>query len=141
MENNKKKGLFPRFISYYKDYKGWFFLDMAMATLSSVLSIVAPILVRRTLSLIGISGALEKIIFLLSLVFALYALSSFCSYIRIKWGHFLGVWIENDMRKDLFNHLQKLSFSYFDQHKTGDIMSRISNDLFNIAEVAHHGPE
>ena len=138
---NRNKGLFARFISYYRDYRGWFFLDMAMAALSSVLSIVAPILVRRTLSLIGIGGALREIIFLLSIVFVLYALSSFCSFIRIKWGHFLGVWIEKDMRNDLFNHLQKLSFSYFDRHKTGDIMSRISNDLFNIAEVAHHGPE
>ena len=112
-----------------------------MAAVSSVLSIISPALVRKVLSLIGIEGALKNIIILLSLVFACYTLGSICSYIRIRWGHYLGVWIENDMRRDLFNHLQKLSFSYFDRHKTGDIMSRISNDLFNIAEVAHHGPE
>ena len=141
MERNKDKRLFSKFLSYYKPYKGWFFLDMAMATLSSVLSIISPAIVREVLSLIGVDGTLKTIISLLSLVFACYALSSICSYIRIRWGHYLGVWIENDMRSDLFNHLQKLSFSYFDQHKTGDIMSRISNDLFNIAEVAHHGPE
>ena len=114
---------------------------MAMATLSSVLSIISPLLVRKVLALIGVEGALSTIVILLSAVLAFYALGSFFSYIRIKWGHYLGVWIENDMRRDLFNHLQKLSFSYFDRHKTGDIMSRISNDLFNIAEVAHHGPE
>ena len=114
---------------------------MAMATLSSVLSIISPILVRKVLALIGVEGALSTIVILLSAVLAFYALGSLFSYIRIKWGHYLGVWIENDMRRDLFNHLQKLSFSYFDRHKTGDIMSRISNDLFNIAEVAHHGPE
>lgn len=141
MERNKDKRLFSKFLNYYKPYKGWFFLDMAMATLSSVLSIISPAIVREVLSLIGVDGTLKTIISLLSLVFACYALSSICSYIRIRWGHYLGVWIENDMRSDLFNHLQKLSFSYFDQHKTGDIMSRISNDLFNIAEVAHHGPE
>lgn len=114
---------------------------MAMATLSSVLSIISPLLVRKILALIGVEGALSTIVILLSAVLAFYALGSLFSYIRIKWGHYLGVWIENDMRRDLFNHLQKLSFSYFDRHKTGDIMSRISNDLFNIAEVAHHGPE
>lgn len=114
---------------------------MAMATLSSVLSIISPLLVRKILALIGVEGALSTIVILLSVVLAFYALGSLFSYIRIKWGHYLGVWIENDMRRDLFNHLQKLSFSYFDRHKTGDIMSRISNDLFNIAEVAHHGPE
>lgn len=141
MANCRNKGIFSRFLSYYGPYKGWFFLDMAMATLSSVLSIISPLLVRKVLALIGVEGALSTIVILLSAVLAFYALGSLFSYIRIKWGHYLGVWIENDMRRDLFNHLQKLSFSYFDRHKTGDIMSRISNDLFNIAEVAHHGPE
>ena len=141
MGNNKGKGLFAKFLSYYKPYKGWFFLDMAMAATSSVLSIISPALVRKVLSFIGVEGSLKYIILLMSLVFACYTLTSVCTYIRIRWGHYLGVWIENDMRSDLFNHLQKLSFSYFDSHKTGDIMSRISNDLFNIAEVAHHGPE
>ena len=141
MGNNKGKGLFAKFLSYYKPYKGWFFLDMAMAATSSVLSIISPALVRKVLSFIGVEGSLKYIIILMSLVFACYTLASVCTYIRIRWGHYLGVWIENDMRSDLFNHLQKLSFSYFDRHKTGDIMSRISNDLFNIAEVAHHGPE
>ena len=141
MGNNKGKGLFAKFLSYYKPYKGWFFLDMAMAATSSVLSIISPALVRKVLSFIGVEGSLKYIIILMSLVFACYTLTSVCTYIRIRWGHYLGVWIENDMRSDLFNHLQKLSFSYFDRHKTGDIMSRISNGLFNIAEVAHHGPE
>ena len=141
MANFRNKGIFSRFLSYYGPYKGWFFLDMAMATLSSVLSIISPLLVRKVLALIGVEGALSTIVILLSAVLAFYALGSLFSYIRIKWGHYLGVWIENDMRRDLFNHLQKLSFSYFDRHKTGDIMSRISNGLFKIAEVAHHGPE
>lgn len=140
----EKKGLLSRFISYYKPYKYWFLLDMVVATLSSLLSIVAPFLVRKVLAIIQTPSVKEEmsfIVFLLSLVLSFYILSSFCTYIRIKWGHYLGVWIENDMRLDLFHHLQKLSFSYFDKNKTGDIMSRISNDLFNIAEVAHHCPE
>lgn len=140
----EKKGLLSRFISYYKPYKYWFLLDMAVATLSSLLSIVAPFLVRKVLAIIqtpSVKEEMDVVVFLLSLVLSFYILSSFCTYIRIKWGHYLSVWIENDMRLDLFHHLQKLSFSYFDKNKTGDIMSRISNDLFNIAEVAHHCPE
>ncbi len=141
---SSEKGLIKRFITYYKPYKGWFFLDMAVAVISSILSILAPYFVRRILAIIqGPEDGIvrEVIVFYLSIVLALYILDAFCNYIRIKWGHYLGVWIENDMRLDLFHHLQKLSFSYFDRTKTGDIMSRISNDLFNIAEVAHHGPE
>ncbi|MBQ0071916.1 MAG: ATP-binding cassette domain-containing protein, partial [Spirochaetales bacterium] len=108
------------------------------------LSILTPIVHRRLLAII--QGPKEAFVYssvigLLFLILGFYCLESIFSYIRIKWGHYLGVWIENDMRKDLFSHLQKLSFSYFDKNKTGDIMSRISNDLFNIAEVAHHGPE
>ncbi len=142
--SSSSRGLIRRFITYYKPYKGWFFLDMAVATLSSVLSILAPYFVRKILAIIQGPGSgivAEVIVFYLSIVLSLYILDAVCNYIRIKWGHYLGVWIENDMRLDLFHHLQKLSFSYFDKTKTGDIMSRISNDLFNIAEVAHHGPE
>ncbi len=130
-------------MAYYKPYKGWFFLDLFVAALSSVLSIIAPSLVRKVLSFIqsGTEGVNSLVVFYLSLVLSIYILDALCTFIRIKWGHYLGVWIENDMRWDLFHHLQKLSFSYFDRNKTGDIMSRISNDLFNIAEVAHHCPE
>ena len=79
MGENKEKGLFSKFISYYKPYTWWFVLDMTMATLSSVLSIISPVIVRKVLSLIGVEGALKNIIFLLTLVFACYALSSICS--------------------------------------------------------------
>lgn len=139
----KKNSLFKRFMAYYKPYKGWFFLDLFVAALASVLSILAPYFVRKVLALLGTHGenVSRMIVFYLSLVLSLYILDALCTFIRIKWGHYLGVWIENDMRTDLFHHLTKLSFSYFDRNKTGDIMSRISNDLFNIAEVAHHCPE
>ncbi len=139
-----KKGLLSRFTAYYKPYRGWFWLDMTVAALASLLSIFAPYFVRKLLALIqGPSEGIGRsvIVFYLALILSLYILDAVCIHIRIKWGHYLGVWIENDMRVDLFHHLQKLSFSYFDRNKTGDIMSRISNDLFNIAEVAHHCPE
>ncbi len=139
-----KKGLLSRFTAYYKPYRGWFWLDMTVAALASLLSIFAPYFVRKLLQTIqGPSEGVvtSVIVFYLALILSLYILDAVCIHIRIKWGHYLGVWIENDMRVDLFHHLQKLSFSYFDRNKTGDIMSRISNDLFNIAEVAHHCPE
>ncbi len=133
--------LFRRFVSYYKDYKWWFALDMAVALLSSMLSIAAPAVVRHILNVSLPEKAYGVIGLCALLMFVIYALQSLFSFIRIKWGHYLGVWIENDMRQDLFDHLQTLSFSYFDKTKTGTIMSRISNDLFNVAEFAHHGPE
>ncbi len=139
-----KKGLIGRFTAYYKPYKGWFFLDMTVAAAASLLSIFAPYFVRKVLSVIQgpeEGRVMSVIVFYLSLILSIYVLDAVCIHIRIKWGHYLGVWIENDMRADLFHHLQKLSFSYFDRNRTGDIMSRISNDLFNIAEVAHHCPE
>ena len=139
----KKEGLLKRFAAYYKPYIGWFVLDMAAAATASLLSIFAPYFVRKVLAVIqgGEATVSPVIVMYLAIVLSIYVLSAVCTHIRIKWGHYLGVWIENDMRRDMFHHLQKLSFSYFDRNKTGDIMSRISNDLFNIAEVAHHCPE
>ncbi len=139
----KKEGLLKRFAAYYKPYIGWFILDMAAAATASLLSIFAPYFVRKVLAVIqdGETVVSPLVVIYLSIVLSIYILSAVCTHIRIKWGHYLGVWIENDMRRDMFHHLQKLSFSYFDRNKTGDIMSRISNDLFNIAEVAHHCPE
>ena len=139
----KKEGLLRRFAAYYKPYIGWFVLDMAAAATASLLSIFAPYFVRKVLAVIqgGETTVSPLIVAYLAIVLSIYVLSAVCTHIRIKWGHYLGVWIENDMRRDMFHHLQKLSFSYFDRNRTGDIMSRISNDLFNIAEVAHHCPE
>lgn len=74
-------------------------------------------------------------------LFAVYALSSALQYIVTYWGHMLGINIETDMRKSLFDHLQKLSFKFYDNNKTGTLMSKLTNDLMYIGEVAHHGPE
>ncbi len=114
---------------------------MAVALMSSALSIISPAIVRHILNKSLPEKAWGFAILFSALMFLIYAIQSVFTYIRIKWGHYLGVWMENDMRQDLFDHLQTLSFSYFDKTKTGVIMSRISNDLFNVAELAHHGPE
>ena len=130
-----------RFCSYYRYYKGIFILDMAAALVSSLLSLVSPAIVRYILSSLLPAGAAREIAWLLATILVIYAVQAGTTFIRIKWGHYLGVWMENRMRHELFSHLQELSFSYFDRTKTGTIMSRITNDLFNIAEVAHHCPE
>ncbi len=133
--------MLKRFISYYRPHLFLFVLDMTCAVLASALAIIFPFITRALLNSFLPAGNLNMIYTLLGVMLAIYAVKSFLTYIRVKWGHILGVRIEADMRRDLFGHIQKLSFSYFDRVKTGHLMSRISNDLNVIAEVAHHAPE
>ena len=130
-----------RFFSYYKPYKFLFWLDMGVAILSSVLAIFFPALTRELLRTWIPNQIWRSMVICFIAMFAIYALQACFTYIRIRWGHQLGVYVENDMRKDLFSHLQKLSFGYYDHTKTGHLMSRMTNDLFQIAEMAHHCPE
>lgn len=133
--------LLKRFFSYYRNYKGLFWLDTIVAIISSFLSVVFPLLTRYLLNGPLPERNYQLMITIFVVMIAVYILQAAFNYIRIRWGHILGVRIENEMRQDLFSHLQTLSFSYFDKTKTGTIMSRITNDLFQIAEIAHHGPE
>ena len=134
-------GLYRRFFSYYKPHMALFVLDMSVAVISSFLSVIFPLLTNYLLDGPVADGNVRLMIIVFSVMLAVYVFQAVSTYIRICWGHILGVRIENEMRQDLFNHLQLLSFSYFDRTKTGTIMSRITNDLFQIAEIAHHGPE
>ena len=130
-----------RFFSYYKPYRALFWFDMAAAILSSVLSIFFPALTRELLRTWIPNQIWKSMIVCFAAMFVIYCLQAGFTYIRIRWGHYLGVNVENDMRRDLFSHLQTLSFGYYDHTKTGHLMSRMTNDLFMIAEVAHHCPE
>ncbi len=130
-----------RFVSYYSKHKKLFAIDMIAALIAGVLANVFPFITRRLLSDIIPSGNLKNIIFAIIIMASAHILIAVCAYIRLYWGHVFGVRVETDMRTDMFNHLQKLSFTYFDNVKTGHLMSRISNDLNMIAEVAHHAPE
>ncbi len=133
--------MIKRFISYYKPYKKLFFLDMGAATVGSLLSIIFPQLTRQLLRVYIPEQHWQMMITTFVLMFTIYILQTFSTYIRVRWGHQLGVYMETDMRQDLFGHLQRLSFGYYDQTKTGHLMSRITNDLFMITETAHHSPE
>ncbi|MEN8127313.1 MAG: ABC transporter ATP-binding protein, partial [Planctomycetota bacterium] len=133
--------MLKRFIKYYKPHRGLFCLTMTAAIAGAALTVFIPAVTRQLLDTYIPNDDLGGIIQMLVLMLALILLSTLMAYIRVKWGHILGVRMEFDMRAEFFSHLQKLSFNYFDNVKTGHLMSRISNDLNQIAEVAHHAPE
>jgi ATP-binding cassette subfamily B protein len=114
---------------------------MGVAIFASILSIIFPSLTRQLLKTEIPDKNLQAILIIFAVMLSIYVLQAICQYIRMTWGHILGVKMETDMRSELFAHLQKLSFGYFDRTKTGHMMSRITNDLFQITEMAHHGPE
>ncbi len=133
--------MIKKFIAYYKPHKGLFFLDMFFAFLISVFDLIFPIFTRNMINNIipeGNMGLLLKWTIIMAILFVIRYVSQ---YIVAYYGHLLGVKIEHDMRRDIFSHLQTLPFSYYDNTKTGHIMSRIINDLRDITELAHHGPE
>ncbi|MEA2096973.1 MAG: ABC transporter ATP-binding protein [Candidatus Cloacimonadota bacterium] len=133
--------MLKRFIKYYKPHRFLFIIDMTVAFLAAILSVFMPMLTRTLLKVHIPNKDLNGIITLVAIMGGIIIFKSVFTYIRIRWGHIMGVRMESDMRSDMFAHLQKLSFNYFDNVKTGHIMSRISNDLNMIAEVAHHAPE
>ena len=133
--------LIKKFISYYKPHRKLFFIDMLCAFIISALDLVFPIVSRNFINDIIPNGKMHLLYKWSIVLFLLYILRYICNYVVTYWGHVVGVRIEYDMRRDLFAHLQTLSFSYFDNNKTGHIMSRMINDVREISELAHHGPE
>lgn len=133
--------LLRRFFSYYKPYKGLFILDFSCAILVALIELAFPIVLNKVIDDILPDGEFKWIIMASLLLFGLYIFNSILHFIVSYWGHMLGINIETDMRKESFSHVQKLSFRYFDNNKTGHLVSRLTNDLMDIGELAHHGPE
>ena len=133
--------MLKKFFSYYKPYKKLFSINFGCAILSGVLELLFPVAVNKVIDTVLPTGNFKTIILVCSLLFALYLFSMTLNYIVVYLGHTLGINIETDMRRKLFAHLQKHSFEYYDEKKTGELMSRLTTDLFDISEVAHHGPE
>ena len=133
--------MIKRFISYYKPHKKLFILDMVCAFLVAAMDLMFPMLTSFLLKDAIPNKNLRTIIIFTCVLAFLYVIKLIANYIVDYWGHVMGVRLQYDMRKEIFSHLQTLSFSYFDDHKTGSIMSRIVNDLMEISELAHHGPE
>ena len=130
-----------RFLVYYRPYKRLFLLDFICAVLAALLELGFPLAVGWTIDTLLPGGEWNFIAWVCAGLLAMYLLSMGLQFIVNYWGHMLGINIETDMRKQLFHHVQKLSFRFFDNTKTGQIMSRMTNDLFDIGEMAHHGPE
>lgn len=133
-----------KFIKYYKPYKAVFFIDMLCATIISAIDLAFPQLLR-TLTKTLFAGAPGKIVSaLIPITIGLlvaYIIQTACRYYVTYAGHMMGARMERDMRKELFDQYEKLSFSYYDQNNSGQMMSKLVSDLFDISELAHHGPE
>lgn len=133
--------MLKKFISYYKPYWKLFSLDMSCAFLIAAIDLVFPLITRQFINDIIPNGKLRIFYIFIIALLILAVIRAVLNYIVDYWGHIVGTRMERDMRRDLFEHLQTLSFDYFDNIKTGHIMSRIVNDLREISELAHHGPE
>lgn len=133
-----------KFFSYYKPYLGLFSADMICAVISSAAMLAIPLCIRYiTTNLLEVSSgdSLHQIYMMGILMLALVAIYTACHAFIDYQGHIMGALMERDMRNELFEHYQKLSFKFYDEHKTGQLMTRISNDTFDLAELYHHGPE
>lgn len=133
--------MIKRFVSYYKPHKTLFFLDMAFAFALAVCDLLYPVFTGRMLDLYIPCGMMRALLVCAAILFAVYVLKVFLNYFVQYYGHIVGVRMQADMRRDVFDRLQVLPLAYFDNNKTGTVMSRIINDLMDVSELAHHGPE
>ena len=133
--------MLKRFIQYYKPHKKLFFLDMFASLIYAAIGVIYPIVTRNMLNDLIPNRKYSMIIWAGVGLFLLYLVRFGLKYFTTYWGHIMGVRIQSEMRRDLFNHLEALPFSFYDGHETGKIMSRMTTDLFELAELAHHGPE
>ncbi len=133
-----------KFIRYYKPYRGVFFLDLVCASFISLVDLAYPQILRtltKTLFLRDKEIILHFLPVIGIILLACYIVQALCKYYVTSQGHIMGARMERDMRKDLFDHYERLSFSYYDRNNTGQMMSKLVSDLFDISEFAHHGPE
>ncbi|MCT6816253.1 MAG: ABC transporter ATP-binding protein/permease [Lysinibacillus fusiformis] len=133
--------MYRKFFSYYKPHKRLFVIDFSSAIIVAILELAFPLAVQWFIDELLPTGDWGMIVKISVLLLLVYAISTFLNFIVNYLGHKLGINIETDMRQELFTHVQRQSFRFFDNTKTGHIMSRITNDLFDIGEFAHHGPE
>lgn len=136
-----KKKILKRFISYYKPHMRLFIADMACSFSIASIDLVFPIVTRYLLQYVIPAGNVSLMLTIISSLAGLYVVRMLLNYFVNYYGHIVGIRMEYDMRKDLFSHLQTLSFRFYDNVRTGKLMSRMMNDLNEITELAHHGPE
>ena len=137
----QEKSALQIFLSYFKPHKRLFFMDMCCALMISLIDLAFPYVSRWCMYQLLPQSAYRTFFSVMAVVFVAFALRSVFTYIIAYWGHTFGILVEADIRRDLFRHMQELSFDYFDHNRTGQLMSRLTSDLFDITELAHHGPE
>ncbi len=133
--------LLKRFISYYKPHKRMFILDMVCSLLIAVADLFYPLITKDIINEYVPNRQVKLLVVWGIVLLGIYLIKCVLNYIVSYYGHIVGVRMQADMRRDLFRHLEKLPFSYFDENKSGALMSRLVNDLFDVSELAHHGPE
>ena len=130
-----------KFISYYKPHMGMFTLDMLCAVAVALCNLYYPTLARKIINEYSLRDDFKPIVIGALLLLGVYLVKALGTYIMGYYGHVIGIRMQKDMRRDLFDKYQRLPFSYFDDHKTGDLLSRLTGDLQNVSELAHPGPE
>ncbi|MBO7304994.1 MAG: ABC transporter ATP-binding protein [Clostridia bacterium] len=133
--------MLKRFIKYYKPHLALFSFDMIAAVIVAAASLFYPSIVKAIINEYINDDTPRRLIIWSAILLALYVVKAYFNYVMGYYGHVVGVRMQADMRRDLFKKYESLPFSYFDNHKTGDLISRLSNDLFDVSELAHHGPE
>ena len=141
MKDYKGKSEFQIFLSYFKPHIGLFLMDMVCALAIALIDLAFPAISRWCMYTLLPQNAWKTFWLVMLAVFAAYVLRSVFTYMIWYWGHNFGILVETDIRRDLFQHIQKLGYDYFDNHRIGQLMSRLTADLFDITELAHHGPE
>ena len=129
------------FLSYFRPHWRLFAMDLTCALLISLIDLAFPYISRRCMYELLPERAYRTFFLVMAAVLAAFALRAVLTYVICYWGHTFGILVEADIRRDLFRHMQELSFDYFDRNRTGQLMSRLTADLFDITELAHHGPE
>ena len=129
------------FLSYFKPHRKLFIMDLCCALIIALIDLAFPAVSRWCMYQLLPQSAYQTFFAVMAVVFTAFALRAVLTYIICYWGHTFGILVEADIRRDLFRHMQELSFDYFDRNRTGQLMSRLTADLFDITELAHHGPE
>ena len=137
----QRKSALRIFLSYFKPHQRLFFMDLGCALLISMIDLSFPAVSRWCMYELLPQSAYKTFFVVMAVVFAAFVLRALLTYVICYWGHTFGILVEADIRHDLFRHMQELSFNYYDKNRTGQLMSRLTADLFDITELAHHGPE
>lgn len=137
----QQKGMFSIFLSFFKPHRGLFFLDMVCALFVALVDLAYPVISRKAINTLLPNLQYKAFFIVMGIVVLAYVIRSLLYYVITYWGHTFGIRVEADIREALFTHMQTLGFDFYDRNRTGHLMSRLTTDLFEITELAHHGPE